>query len=154
MRPPCINNFFRSIEMYLVNVYSQLIIVCDHQQCHSIFVRCFTQDVICFWQGFFICFISIHSAKRADVLPLSRSSYKMVIIKLYKRKDAEKIGAVKNKLRSLKFELISINNITLISKKRFWGHYKKLWAKFKRLQVNNFIHSFFLQFLLNKNQVV
>lgn len=78
----------------------------------------------------------------------------MVIIKLYKRKDAEKIGAVKNKLRSLKFELISINNITLISKKRFWGHYKKLWAKFKRLQVNNFIHSFFLQFLLNKNQVV
>ena len=82
----------------------------------------------------------------------SNNSSKKAIMKMYKRKDADKIREVKKKLKSLKFESMGINNSIFINDSQC-AYYKKLWAKSKRMWMNKFIHGFWVSYGLIKIKV-
>ena len=74
----------------------------------------------------------------------TRNSSKKVIIKLSKRKDADKIRQVKkNKLKSLNLESMGISSPIFV-KDSLCAYYKKLWAKCKKLWLNKYIHGFWV----------
>ena len=66
---------------------------------------------------------------------------KKVIIKISRRKDADKIRRAKKKLKGLNFSSIGINLAVYINDS-LCRYYKDLWAKCKKLWLNKFIHGF------------
>ena len=73
----------------------------------------------------------------------NRNGCKKVIIKLPKRKDGNKIRQVKNKLKSLNLETMGISSPIVINDS-LCPYYKKLWDKYKKLQLNKYIHGFWV----------
>lgn len=73
----------------------------------------------------------------------SNNSSKKAIIKLSKRKDAAKICELKKKLKSLKFEWMSINNPIFINDS-LCGYYRELWTKCKMIWINKYIQGFWV----------
>ena len=71
----------------------------------------------------------------------SNAGPKKVIIKMSRPKDADKIRRAKKKLKGLDLFLIGINSAVFIHDS-LCRYYKNLWAKYKKLQLNKFIHSF------------
>ena len=66
-----------------------------------------------------------------------------VIIKLSKRKDADRIRKNKKNLKSTDLSLLSIRGPVYIIDS-LCKNYKSLWSKCKRLRDGNFIHSFWV----------
>ena len=75
----------------------------------------------------------------------TRNSSKKVIIKLSKRKDADKIRQVKKKLKSLNLESMGISSPIFINDS-LCAYYKKLWAKCKMLWLNKYIYGFWVSY--------
>ena len=71
----------------------------------------------------------------------SRAGPKKVIIKMSRRKDADKIRRAKKKLKGLNLSSIGINSAVYINDS-LCRYYKNLWAKCKKLWLNKFIHGF------------
>ena len=71
----------------------------------------------------------------------SNAGPKKVIIKLSRRKEADKIRWAKKKLRGLNSSSIGINSAVYINDS-VCRYYKNLWGKFKKLWLNKFIHGF------------
>ena len=71
----------------------------------------------------------------------SNAGPKKVIIKMSRRKDADKIRKAKKKLKDLNLSLIGINSAVHINDS-LCRYYKNLWAKWKKLWLNKFIHGF------------
>ena len=71
----------------------------------------------------------------------SNAGPKKVIIKLSRRKDADKIRRAKKKLRGLNLSSTGINSAVYINDS-LCRYYKNLWAKCKKLWLNKFIHGF------------
>ena len=82
----------------------------------------------------------------------TRNSSKKVIIKLSKRKDADKIRQVKKKLKSLNLESMGISSPIFINDS-LCAYYKKLWAKCKKLWLNKYIYGFWVSYGLIKIKV-
>ena len=82
----------------------------------------------------------------------SNSSSKKTIIKLFKRKDADKIHEVKKGLKPLKFESMATNNPIFINDS-LCEYYKKLRPKWKWAWMNKFIHGFFASYELIEMKV-
>ena len=82
----------------------------------------------------------------------TRNSSKKVIIKLSKRKNADKIRQVKNKLKSLNLESMGISSPIFINDS-LCAYYKKLWAKCKKLWLNKYIYGFWVLYGLIKIKV-
>ena len=66
---------------------------------------------------------------------------KKVIIKMSRRKDADKIRRAKKKLKGLDLSSIGIDSVVFINDSDC-RYYKNLWAKCKKLWLNKFIHGF------------
>ena len=73
-------------------------------------------------------------------------------MKLFKRKDADKIHEVKKGLKPLKFESMATNNSILINDS-LCEYYKKLRDKCKWAWMNKFIHGFCVSHELIKMKV-
>ena len=73
----------------------------------------------------------------------SNAGPKKVIIKMSQRKDADKIRRANKKPKGLDLFLIGINSAMFIHDS-LCRYYKNLWAKCKKLQLNKFIHSFWI----------
>ena len=71
----------------------------------------------------------------------SNAGPKKVIIKMSRRKDADKIRRAKKKLKGLNLSSIGINSAVYINDS-LCRYYKNLWAKCKKLWLNKFIHGF------------
>ena len=71
----------------------------------------------------------------------SNAGPKKVIIKMSRRKDADKIQRTKEKLKGLDLSPIGINSTVFINDS-LCRYYKNLWAKCKKLWLNKFIHGF------------
>ena len=71
----------------------------------------------------------------------SNAGPKKVIIKMSRRKDADKIRRAKKKLKGLDLSSIGINSAVFINDSLCW-YYKNLWAKCKKLWLNKVIHAF------------
>ena len=71
----------------------------------------------------------------------SNAGPKKIIIKMSRRKDADKIRRAKKKLKGLDLFSIGINSAVFINDS-LCRYYKNLWAKCKKLWLNKFIHGF------------
>ena len=71
----------------------------------------------------------------------SNAGPKKVIIKMSQRKDADKIRKAKKKLKDLILPSIGNNSAVNINDS-LCRYYKNLWAKYKKLWLNKFIHAF------------
>ena len=71
----------------------------------------------------------------------SNAGPKKVIIKMLRRKDADKIRRAKKKLKGLYLPLIGINPTVFINDS-LCRYNNNLWAKCKKLWLNKFIHGF------------
>ena len=71
----------------------------------------------------------------------SNAGPKKVIIKMSRRKDADKIRRAKKKLKGLNLSSIGIDSAVYIND-NLCRYYKNLWAKCKKLWLNKFIHGF------------
>ena len=71
----------------------------------------------------------------------SNAGPKKVIIKMSRRKDADKIRRAKKNLKGLNLSSIGINSAVYINDS-LCRYYKNLWAKCKKLWLNKFIHGF------------
>ena len=71
----------------------------------------------------------------------SNAGPKKVVIKMSRRKDADKIRRAKKKLKGLNLSSIGINSAVYINDS-LCRYYKNLWAKCKKLWLNKFIHGF------------
>ena len=71
----------------------------------------------------------------------SNAGPKKVIIKMSRRKDADKIRRAKKKLKGLDLSSIGINSAVFIND-NLCRYDKNLWAKCKKLWLNKFIHGF------------
>ena len=73
-------------------------------------------------------------------------------MKLFKRKDADKVLEVKKELKSLKFESMTINNPIFINDS-LCTYYNELRAKCKWVWMNKIIRSFCVSYELIKMKV-
>ena len=64
-----------------------------------------------------------------------------VIIKLSRRKDANKIRRVNKKLKNLNLSSLGIKTPVFINDS-LCSYYKMLWSKYKKLSLNKLIHAF------------
>ena len=71
----------------------------------------------------------------------SNTRPKKVIIKMSRRKDADKIRRTKKKLKGLDLPSVGINSAVIINDS-LCRYYKHLWAKCKKLWLHKFIHGF------------
>ena len=89
----------------------------------------------------------------------TRNSSKKVIIKLSKRKDADKICQVKKISKLLNLELMGTCSPVLVNDCAYYtticlcAYYKKLWVKCKKLWDNKFINGFWVLYGLIKGKV-
>ena len=66
---------------------------------------------------------------------------KKVIVKLSRRKDANKIRLLKRGLQGMKLSSLGINSAVYINDS-LCTYYKILWGKCRKLLSNKYIHSF------------
>ena len=68
---------------------------------------------------------------------------KMVIVKLSRRKDANKIRLLKKGLKGMNLSSLGIN-LTVYINDSFCTYYKMLWGKCSKLLLNKYIYSFWV----------